>query len=77
MVGTALDKIYIIFLRMLMQNIKGWLIIGLIGSVLLTILIVIFHSSENSPGQSSPEQSSVDTDTRVHPGDGLNMTMYT
>ena len=55
---------------MLMQNLKGWLIIGLIVSVLLTILIVIFHSSENSPGQSS-------TDTRVHHGDGLNMTMYT
>ena len=55
---------------MLMQNIKGWLIIGLIVSVLLTILIVIFHSSENSPGQSS-------TDARVHHGDGLNMTMYT
>jgi len=56
--------------KMLMQNLKGWLIIGLIVSVLLTILIVIFHSSENSPGQSS-------TDARVHHGDGLNMTMYT
>merc|ERR1712159_646132 len=36
--------------KMLMQNIKGWLIIGLIVSVLLAIIIVIFHSSENSPG---------------------------
>merc|ERR1711914_18741 len=36
--------------KMLMQNLKGWLITGLIVSVLLTILIVIFHSSENSPG---------------------------
>ena len=60
-----------------MQNLKGWLIIGLICTVLLTILIIIFHSSENSPGQSSPDQSSVDTDTRVHNGDGHNMTMFT
>lgn len=61
---------------MLMQNIKGWLIIGLIVSVLLAIIIVVFHSSENSPGQSSRDQSSVDADTRVHHGDGQNMTMY-
>ena len=55
---------------MLMQNLKGWAIIGLIVAVLLTIVIVTIYSSTNSPGQSSP-------DNRVYNGGGHNMTMST
>lgn len=65
---THLIDFYI--LRMLMQNLKGWAIIGLIVAVLLTIVIVTIYSSTNSPGQSSP-------DNRVHNGGGHNMTMST